>query len=67
MCDIILYLCHRWLLFAVESMSIFDIIKTSSRKGNCIKSECSVKLLNNPYGQASFDSFRLKNRAFADS
>ena len=29
-------------------------------------SESTVKLLNNPYGQASFDSFRLKNRAFAD-
>ncbi|WP_164954416.1 AAA family ATPase [Succinivibrio dextrinosolvens] len=29
-------------------------------------SESTVKLLNNPYGQVSFDSFRLKNRAFAD-
>jgi len=29
-------------------------------------SECTVKLLNNPYGQASFDSFRQKNRAFVD-
>ena len=29
-------------------------------------SESTVKLLNNPYGQASFDSFRHKNRAFAD-
>ncbi len=29
-------------------------------------SESTIKLLNNPYGQASFDSFRHKNRAFAD-
>lgn len=29
-------------------------------------SESSVKLLNNPYGQASFDSFRQDERAFAD-
>ena len=29
-------------------------------------SKNTVTLLNNPYGQASFDSFRLKNRAFAD-
>ena len=33
---------------------------------NCVMSESTVTLLNNPYGQASFDSFRLKNRAFAD-
>ena len=29
-------------------------------------SESTIKLLNNPYGQASFDSFRHKNMAFAD-
>ena len=29
-------------------------------------SESTVTLLNNPYGKVSFDSFRLKNRAFVD-
>ena len=29
-------------------------------------SKRTVKLLNNPYGQASFDLFRQKNKAFAD-
>ena len=29
-------------------------------------SESTVKLLNNPYGQASFDLFRQDNQAVAD-
>ncbi|MDY6419920.1 MAG: AAA family ATPase, partial [Succinivibrio dextrinosolvens] len=29
-------------------------------------SETTVKLLNNPYGQVTFDLFRQKNKAFAD-
>ena len=29
-------------------------------------SESTVKLLNNPYGEASFDLFRQKNKAFVD-
>jgi len=34
--------------------------------GDSLMSESTVKLLNNPYGQASFDLFRQKNKAFVD-
>lgn len=41
-------------------------MKTAKILGNIFMSESTVNLLNNPYGKVSFDTFRIKNRAFVD-